>query len=223
MFDVYDICKGTLLYSNFIIFGFKYLSIMRKIIPVLLIFFITSCNLLSFQNIDNEFRWKNRKFENPVEANLVFTPNVVKNYDKESHFLDEYFEDTEKINQFRKIFKNKLSKRNFKLTEEKTKVKIQVDSLILTEDVNDVNVYSYGEQEYIGNGEEYKVKLKVIGSIIKENTTERIETTSKFKSAPREGFLVKGFIANDNITANMDKVFSNFLNEFSYHCYKSFQ
>lgn len=196
---------------------------MRKIIPVFILFFLVSCNLLSIQNIDNEFRWKNRKFEKPIEANLVFTPHLVKNYGEESNFLEEYFEKSNRIRELENSLKNKLSRRNFKISKEDAKVKIQVDSLIFTEFVDDVNVYSYDEREYIGMGDEYEVKLKVIGTIVKDNISMRIETTSKFKSEPREGFLVKGFIANDNIATNMERVVSNFLNKFSYHCYRSFQ
>ena len=142
-----------------------------------------------------------------------------------SYFLKKYFktDSQEIVNKFNKELVKDLEKRNFNLSSQNSEYKISVDTLIFKEIVKNENVYTYNEREFIGIYESYKVKFKIIGNVESKDTSAVIESDINFEAQPREGMLIKKYVAYDNKNTNLDKVWKNLLNKFSYRCYEFIQ
>ncbi|ADF52019.1 hypothetical protein ZPR_1685 [Zunongwangia profunda SM-A87] len=198
---------------------------MKKFILIVFTFIVSSCNLLNTNNFKNDYRWKNRKFKTSQNASLQFKPKLIKIYDDDSYFLKKYFktDSQEIVNKFNKELVKDLEKRNFNLSSQNSEYKISVDTLIFKEIVKNENVYTYNEREFIGIYESYKVKFKIIGKVESKDTSAVIESDINFEAQPREGMLIKKYVAYDNKNTNLDKVWKNLLNEFSYRCYEFIQ
>ena len=198
---------------------------MKKFILIVFTFIVSSCNLLNTNNFKNDYRWKNRKFKTSQNASLHFKPKLIKIYDDDSYFLKKYFktDSQEIVNKFNKELVKDLEKRNFNLSSQNSEYKISVDTLIFNEIVKNENVYTYNEREFIGIYESYKVKFKIIGKVESKDTSAVIESDINFEAQPREGMLIKKYVAYDNKNTNLDKVWKNLLNKFSYRCYEFIQ
>lgn len=109
------------------------------------------------------------------------------------------------------------------MSSQNSEYKISVDTLIFKEIVKNENVYTYNEREFIGIYESYKVKFKIIGKVESKDTSAVIESDINFEAQPREGMLIKKYVAYDNKNTNLDKVWKNLLNKFSYRCYEFIQ
>ena len=55
----------------------------------ILTFLLISCNAVSIQNTSNDFKWKNKKFDNKFELKLDYKPTIInKIISKEPIFFD---------------------------------------------------------------------------------------------------------------------------------------
>ncbi|MFC6858885.1 hypothetical protein [Zunongwangia atlantica] len=198
---------------------------MRKFFFALLALTFVSCNLLNTNNLNNDFRWKNRKFKTQKNTSLNFKPELIKIYNEDSYFLKKFFEkDSQKIaNNFNKILIKDLEERNFNFSAKTPNYKISVDTLIFKEIVKNENVYTYEERDFLGIYERYAVNFKVIGKVETVDTSAVIESDISFEATPREGMIIKKYVAYDNKNTNLNKVWKNLLNKFSYRCYELIQ
>ena len=194
---------------------------MKKIYTTLvLLFFITSCNLLNIHNIRNGLKWKNKKLSKSIEAQLVFNPTIIKDFDSTS-VLKYYFQDSNKMHEIESTLKEKLDKRNIKTTKNESKNSITIDTLIFRDKVEMINVLSNDATESLGTYEKNNISVKIIGVLnFDKSNSSKIVSEYNFSNEPRESFLLKGTIAYSNAWINLDKVINNTLNKFSYLCYK---
>ncbi|WBL23497.1 hypothetical protein [Zunongwangia sp. HRR-M8] len=198
---------------------------MKKLLIPSAVFLLISCNLLNVHNVSNEFRWKNRAFDSPQEVSLDFDPEIIESYNDESYFLAELFQsDKEKIKiNLKNELKRKLKDRNFKLKPLNSEHHISIDSLIFKEFVKNENVYTYKDNKFLGIYESYEVKFEIIGSVKTKDTMAQIKSKYSFKAQPREGMIIKKYVAYDNKNTNLNKVWENLLNKFGYRCYEFVQ
>ena len=174
--------------------------------------------MLNTHNIRNDAFWKNGKFDKPTKIAFDYDPVVMKQYDSLSYFLWDYFDDPSKLANIKRALKDKLEKRKFEITDNYDSCILKIDTLFLKEDVEMVAVW--GDDESLGDHEQYEVTLVIKGYLINQGVTNRIESDYQFTSEPREGIIFKDMIAYDNSTVNLDIIFNNLLNLFSYECYK---
>jgi hypothetical protein len=191
----------------------------KKILPIFLFVFLTSCNLLNPHNIKNDFKWKNKKLSNNTKVQFIFDPIVIKDFDATSS-LKYYFQDSNKISGIGSIIKDKLSRRNFELTEQESKNYIAIDSLVFSDKAEVVSVLSNDASEILGDYEKNDINIKIMGSLhIHDTISAAVTAAYTFTDEPRESYLFKGLIAYTNTWVNLDKVMNNISNEFSYNCY----
>jgi hypothetical protein len=192
----------------------------KNIVFIISLLTLTSCNLLHFHNVKNDFKWKNKKLSKKQEVILMFDPIVVKEFDSSSTFT-YFFKDSDKIGETEKNLKKKLTKRNFKLVELDKNKFIIIDSIIFSDKAEMIEVlYNDPSEGIMGNYEKNEIKIKVIGRLnFNDSIKSRITSEYQFSSEPREGFIIKGTVAYTNAGVNLDKVMVNIINEFSYKCY----
>lgn len=120
-------------------------------ISILLSMF-TSCNLISFHNIKNDFRYKNDKLSNKLDVKLMFKPFVDKRFD-DSSILKGYFEKSNNLGKIESILRKKLSKRNFNLTIKRNKNIITIDTLVFSDKIEMMDLYSNEGHNFLGSYE----------------------------------------------------------------------
>jgi len=193
----------------------------KRLLPIISLFFIlTSCNLLNTHNIKNDYRWKNKKFAESTDVQLLFDPVIYKAYDSTST-LHYFLEEPNKLMDTEKTLKEKLSKRNFTVVPDYQPVILRIDTLAFIDKAEMMSVLSNDGSEILGNYEKNDITIKVIGTLtIHDSTRTTLESQYHYTDEPREGYIIKGTIAYSNAAINLDKVMNNILNEFSYKCYQ---
>lgn len=181
---------------------------------------LTSCNLINFHNTKNDFKYKNDQLSNKLDVTLMFKPFLIKEFNDLST-LNNYFKKSNNLDKIESILRNKLSKRNFNLTIKKNKNIITIDTLIFSDKIEMMDVYSNEGSNFLGSYEKNDIQLKIIGNLI-VNDTINTEIISKyeFTEEPRESFIFKKRIVYSNSLINIDKVLNNLFNKFSFECYK---
>lgn len=186
----------------------------------ILLSMLTSCNLISFHNIKNDFRYKNDKLSNKLDVKLMFKPFVDKRFD-DSSILKGYFEKSNNLGKIESILRNKLSKRNFNLTVKRNKNIITIDTLIFSDKIEMMDLYSNEGHNFLGSYEKNDIQLKIIGNLIVNDTiSTKIISNYEFTKEPRESFIFNEHIVRSNFAVNIDKVLNNLFTKFSYECYK---
>ncbi|WP_204347088.1 hypothetical protein [Psychroserpens algicola] len=196
----------------------------KNIALIILLLILTSCNLLHFHNVKNDFKWKNKKLPEKQEIKFMFNPIVVKEFDSSST-LKYFFEDSNKIEEAEKTLRKKLTKRNFELVELDKSKSIVIDSIIFSDETEMIQVlYNDPSEGIMGYFEKNEIKIKVIGHLyLSDNIKSRILSEYQFSQEPREGYIIKGTVAYTNAGINLDKIINNIMNEFSYRCYLAIQ
>lgn len=182
----------------------------------------SACNIVSTKNISNEFRWKKRKFKEPVSLTLVYKPVVIKKIEKDALFF--YKLDTATLQDHFKI-KQKLQatfkKRNM-LFVQKAALQLVIDTLLFRGYEEEVAVHTDDEfQEFLELSEKDYFVFKVTGHIKKDSLSSKsIRVVNRHATEPRESYTFHGVIVKDGIHANSDKMIRNAINEFSYRVYE---
>jgi len=191
------------------------------IIFSILSFLLISCNAVSFQNTSNDFKWKNKKFDEEFDLKLEYNPVVVnKIISKEPVFFN--LNDTVNLDVKYKIkstLEKKFKKRNINFVE-KNEITLSIDTLVFQEYVETKSVYSNGEVEYLDVSEQDFFKFEIVGKIKSNKKTETISARKEHSTDPRESYTISGVIVKDGINANADKMIENTINEFSYRTYE---
>ncbi len=194
---------------------------LRKMIVLLTVYFIISCNAISLNNVSNDFKWKNKKFKNGEQIALSFSPKIIDSINNSSPFFDKI--DVNRIEQefdIKKTLEVKLKKRNILLKEENL-LKLSVDSLLFKSYSEEVSVYSNSETEYMGTSNKDYFVFKIYGKISYNNQKiKEVFAEKEHNTEPRESFIISSVIVHDGINARSDRMIENTINEFSYEAYK---
>ena len=187
----------------------------------ILTFLLISCNAVSIQNTSNDFKWKNKKFDNKFELKLDYKPTIInKIISKEPIFFDLNDSLSLDINyRIKSTLVKKLKKRNIYLTE-KDEIILSVDSLVFQEYSESKSVYSNDGLEYLNDSEQDFFKFKIVGFIKSKRLAEEIVVKKEHNTDPRESYTISGIIVKDGINANAIKMIENTINEFSYRVYE---
>jgi hypothetical protein len=181
-----------------------------------------ACNLISTKNISNEFRWKKRKFKEPVSLKLIYKPVVIKKIEKDALFF--YKLDTATLEDHFKIEKKIAStfgKRNM-LFKDYAPIALVIDTVLFRGYEEEVAVHSDDEYfEFIQLSEKDHFIFKISGRLKKDTlVSNTIRTVNHHATEPRESFTFHGVIVKDGVYANSDKMIRNAINEFSYRIYE---
>jgi hypothetical protein len=187
-----------------------------------LTFLISSCNsLFSLKNISNEYRWKNKKFENPIKINFDYSPEINTQIDTISYFF--YKKDIKTIDKQFKVenfLVEKFKKRNILLESQKNDISIKIDTLVFIGYYNNVDVESNVDANIIGSSRKEHFYFKISGEITKKKSSfSRIFIEKEHNTEPRESYLFSGTIVDNGSGANAEQMIENAINEFSYRSY----
>jgi hypothetical protein len=186
------------------------------------IFFIVSCNLLSFKNISNDYRWKKKKFVNSVNLRFIYSPILFKQVGAVNSFFF-YKADLKNLDKQYKVESmliKKFKNRNILLSSEGI-ITLKIDTVLFRGYSEMVSVYSNDlDNEYLGTSEKQYFMFKLSGCLMKKDSCiSKIEVEKKHNTEPRESFLFSGVIVDGGIGAQTNKMIENTINEFSYRAY----
>ncbi len=183
---------------------------------------ISACNLVSTKNISNEFRWKKRKFKEPVSLTLIYEPVVIKKIEKDALFF--YKLDTATLQDHFKIqqkLQATFKKRNMHFAQGAS-LQLVIDTLLFRGYEEEVSVHTDDEfQEFLELSEKDYFIFKLSGHVKKDSLiSKNIRVVNRHSTEPRESYTFHGVIVKDGIHADSDKMIRNAINEFSYRVYE---
>ncbi|WP_159799181.1 hypothetical protein [Flavobacterium sp. MK4S-17] len=181
----------------------------------------SSCNMLSFENLSNDFKWKNKKFKNQVEINFQYQPEVIAKLHKDVWFYDA--EDSigaEKKYKVKELLEKKLRKRNI-VFNTSSEIALRLDTILFEEYSENITVTD-ADNEVIGDADKDTFIFRISGRLIKNDSVLfKIRAAHEQINEPRESYTIPGVIVmGAGGAANADRMIENAINEFSYRVYE---
>ncbi|WP_417358403.1 hypothetical protein [Flavobacterium sp.] len=184
---------------------------------------VISCNLFSPKNISNDFRWKNKKFDQPYGINLQYIPEVKTELptSREPWFYNATDStDTDKKYRVEELLEKKFRKRNI-VYSQSAKVILRIDKLLFKEYAEPVQVYD-GDMEYIADSTQDFFIFEISASLIKNDSLiQHINLQHHYNNEPRESYVFDGVIVMGGGNASASKMIENSISEFSYRVYQA--
>lgn len=186
----------------------------NKTLIYLLSFCVLSCNLLSTENISNNFLFRKKRFEKQFDLRLDYTP--VKTSEIENNFFYKnvdvnYLDDKYEI---KNILNSKFKKRNINFVES-SDFSLKIDTLLFKEFQEEIPVYSNSNVEFISNENKKIFIFKIVGSLKLKDSVLKINVKKEHVAWPRESYIIKGNIGHSGINAKAEKMIENTISIFS--------
>jgi|GEM_PF-2651139 len=197
-------------------------SVMATALVVLLVV-LTSCgSLVNPNNISNSWRWKGKKFKQPVELAFHYQPQITVDLPiKDEPWFYNAKDSVGAAENYnvKQLLEKKLKKRNIQMNGNGITV-LKIDRLLFKEYSESVSVTSI-EGEYLGDSSKDFFVFEITGSLVRNDSVIKQFTTKyAHNNEPSESILLSGHIVMDGGGARADKMIENALNEFSYRVYQ---
>lgn len=194
-------------------------KVLILVIAVSLLFF--SCNLLSFRNISNDFKWKNKKFGKPYELVLSYNPQLITKTLKKTEPLFVERADTIDADlkySVKELLQKKLQKRNI-ICKDTGAVKLFIDKIKFEEYAEEIALND-NDGNFIGMDDKHFFIFEMEGRIIKDTVERSVKLRYEHNAEPRESYIIPGMIVHDGIGASTQRMVENAVNIFSYTTYE---
>lgn len=191
----------------------------RLLAAVLMSVLLSSCNFISLKNVSNDFKWKNKKFKEPVAMAMYYQPEVITKIPKERGL---FYKEADSVNidsnyKIKELLLQKFSKRNIIFTDSSA-VTLTIDKLVFEETSETFSVDDNDGNHMTSDYKNFFV-FEIYGSLKKDTVVTPLRIKYEHNTEPRESFLIRGMMVTDGLGASTEMMIQNAINMFTYQTY----
>lgn len=190
----------------------------------ILLILCSSCHLLSIRNVSNDFKWKNKKFDQEVGMAFLYQPEVTVILPKTKDPLFFTVDDSANIDtnyKIKEILLKKFAKRNL-IPDENSPIKLTVEKLKFEEYSESISVDD-NSGSFMGMDYKDFFIFEIDGILTKDTLVRNVSVRFQHTIEPRESYVFSGVMVYDGIGASTDRMLENAINLFTFRTYEELE